>query len=293
MRQLGGLDNLMIGGEMPRIPMHMSALMIYETDGKRGATALFKALKNNFDDIAETYFPILRCRLEEVALQMDKAYWVEDTSFSTGYHISRVALPGPQNWGAVYSLFGQFHAQPLDRARPLWQVMLVEGLDRLEGIPKGSTALFLKIHHSVMDGKSALRLITGLHSPGPNEESPPLITTMKQERGADNDFQAPTWWEKYGRAWWHNIERPIDMIGTLVKILPQLLQLSDNEASRNSPDIPQTRFNHQLSADRVVGHVRMEMKQLRELEKKFDCTINDIALCVVAGGMRDIFARTR
>jgi diacylglycerol O-acyltransferase / wax synthase len=287
MRQLGGLDNLMIQGEMPNIPLHMSALMIHETRGKKGATALYKTLQNNFEDLAQRHFPILRCRLDEVLLQLDKAYWVEDTHFSANYHVTRVALPKPQDWQSVYALFGQFHAQPLDRARPLWQVLVVEGLDRVEGIPRGSTALFLKIHHSVMDGKSALRLITSLHSLGPEPDSPPLAASLPDEKPVDTDFQAPTWWEKYGRAWWHSIERPVDMAGTLVKILPQMLRAGEAGSRGKGQQVPQLRFNHPLTADRVVGHVRMELQKLRKLEKKYHCTINDIALCVVAGGMRE------
>lgn len=299
MRQLGGLDNLMIEGELPHVPMHMSALMIYETHGKRGATALYKTLEANFNALAASHFPILRCRLEEVLLQLDKAYWVEDSNFSANYHIARVALPKPQNWQSLHALFAQFHAQPLDRARPLWQVMMVEGLDRVEGIERGSTALFLKIHHAVMDGKSALRLITSLHSLTADPDSPPLAASMPDEKPVDMDYQAPTWWEKYGRAWWHSIERPLDMVGTLVKILPTLLKADDatddaagdgagdGAGSRRKQVIPQTRFNHALSAERVIGHVRMDVKQLRKLKRKYACTINDIALCVVAGGMRE------
>lgn len=289
MRQLGGLDNLMIEGELPNVPMHMSAVMIYETRGKRGATALYKALEVNFNELALSHFPILRCRLEEVVLQLDKAYWVEDGNFSANYHITRVALPRPQNWHSLHSLFAQFHAQPLDRARPLWQVMMVEGLDRVEGVERGSTALFLKIHHSVMDGKSALRLITSLHSLTGDPDSPPLAASMPAEK-ALLDYHAPTWWEKYGRAWWHSIERPIDMVGTLVKILPALLHKDDAAASQQKQAIPQIRFNHALSADRVTGHVRMDVKRLRRLKRKYACTINDIALCVVAGGMREFLA---
>jgi diacylglycerol O-acyltransferase / wax synthase len=290
MRQLGGLDNLMIAGEMPNIPMHMSALMLYETGGKKGTNALCDALQDRFGELVERHFPILRCRLEEVLLQLDKAYWVEDTHFSANYHISRVALPKPQNWQSLYALFGQFHAQPLDRARPLWQVMVVEGLDRMDGIPRGSTALFLKIHHSVVDGKSALRLITSLHSLGPEPDSPTLAASLPDERPVAEAFQAPSWWEKYGRAWWHSIERPVDMAATLVKVIPQLLETNDAKSAKTEQAVPQIRFNHALSADRVVGHVRMEKQQLRKLEKKYHCTINDIALCVVAGGLRDFLS---
>jgi diacylglycerol O-acyltransferase / wax synthase len=291
MRQLGALDNLMIEGEIPNVPMHMSALMMYATGGKRGTNAFFKALQHNFTGVIERHFPILRCRLEEVLLQLDKAYWVEDPHFSATYHISRVALPKPQNWQEVYRLFGEFHAQPLDRARPLWQVMMVEGLDRVDGVPRGSTALFLKIHHAVMDGKSALRLMTSLHSLGPEPESPALADSLPDEKPIDRDFRAPSWWEKYGRAWWHSIERPIDMAATLVKLLPQLL---DNDAAgsrKETRPIPKVRFNKPVSANRVIGHVRMEKWELRKIEKKFHCTINDIALCVVAGALREFLLR--
>jgi diacylglycerol O-acyltransferase len=293
MRQLGALDNLMIEGEIPNVPMHMSALMMYATGGKRGTNAFFKALQENFTDLIDSHFPILRCRLEEVLLQMDKAYWVEDPHFSASYHVSRVALPKPQNWREIYRLFGEFHAQPLDRARPLWQVMVVEGLDRVEGVPRGSTALFLKIHHAVMDGKSALRLMTSLHSLGPEPGSPTFADSLPDEKPIDKDFRAPSWWEKYGRAWWHSVERPIDMATTLVKLLPQLLDKEAPAPKSQKQTTPHVRFNRTVSADRVVGHIRMDMRLVRKIEKKLHCTINDIALCVVSGALREFLLEHR
>jgi diacylglycerol O-acyltransferase len=286
MQQLGALDNLMIEGDLPNIPLHMSALMIYDTGGKKGAALLAESLQDRFEKTVDQHFPILRCRLEDVALQLDKAYWVEDPHFNATYHISRVALPKPSDWQQVYRLFGQFHAQPLDRTRPLWEIMIVEGLDRVEGIPRGSTALFLKIHHAVMDGKSALRLISGLHSLDPEPEAPTLADSMPVEKPIGKDFQPPSWWEKYGRAWWHSIERPIDLASTLVKLLPQVLHADSSDPKAQRQATPKVRFNQLVDPDRVVGHVRVDMKQLRRLEKKHHCTINDIALCIVAGAMR-------
>ena len=287
MQQLGALDNLMIGGELANIPMHICAVMLYDTGGKRGATRLFDALESDFERVIDQHFPILRCRLDEVALQLDKAYWVEDTHFSLSYHIARVALPKPQNWQELYRLIGQFHAQPLDRAKPLWQVLLVEGLDALEGIPRGSTAIFFKIHHAVMDGKSALRLASSIHSIDPEPGAPTLAESMPIEKPVDKAFRAPSWWTKYGRAWWHSIERPADLAGTLLKLLPQVLQTDHSTRGLERQAIPQLCFNHPVAADRVTGHLRMSMKELRRLEKKHRCTINDIALCVIGGALRN------
>jgi diacylglycerol O-acyltransferase len=286
MHQLGGLDNLMIGGELPNLPMHMSAAMIYDTGGKRGADRLCKNIPIDFQELIADQFPILRCRVEELPLQLDKAYWVEDDNFSLAYHIDRVALPKPCNWQALYQLLGHFHAQPLDLARPLWQVLVVEGLDKLDGIPSGSTALFLKIHHAMVDGKSALRLVKSLHTESPQEGSPSLIEFGADQIPINMDFKAPSWWSKYGRAWWHSIERPLDMAGTVAKLLPQLLTDDDSSEKVAKRATPRVYFNHPVGPDRVIGHVRMELKALRTLEKKHHCTINDIALCVVAGALR-------
>lgn len=286
MQQLGGLDNLMIEGELPNIPMHMSALMIYETGGKRAAGRLYQAILDNFDTIALKHFPILRCRVDGLPLDMDKAYWVDDPQFSLTYHVQRVGLPRGKGWGELYRLFGQFHAQPLDRSRPLWEVLFVEGLDELNGIPRGSAALFLKIHHSVMDGKSALRLTSSLHSLTPEPGAPTIADSMPAPDAQESDFKPPGALEKYMRAWWHNIERPIDLGTRLAKMLPGMLRSDKSDDGSPEQPVPQLRFNHPLAADRVVGHVRMEMTQLRKLEKKRRCTINDIALCVIAGAMR-------
>lgn len=288
MHQLGALDNLMIEGEMPNIPLHMSALMIYETHGKRGAKRIYDTLSTRLVGVVDNHFPILRCRLDEVPLNLDKAYWVEDPDFEMSYHIKRVALPRPGNWHELYQLFGQFHAQPLDRCRPLWELMVVEGLDRVAGVPHGSTALFMKIHHAVVDGKSALRLITGLHSPDPEPESATFIEREPPQPAGTHEFAAPSLLARYGRAWWHSVERPVELVATLTKLLPGLWPgRGSGKAPAAQGAVPRTPFNHAVDADRVIGHVRMEKAALKKVLRTFNCTINDIALCVVAGALRD------
>ena len=42
MEQLGALDNLMFSSELPNLPLHMSAMLIYRTRGPRGADCVFE-----------------------------------------------------------------------------------------------------------------------------------------------------------------------------------------------------------------------------------------------------------
>jgi diacylglycerol O-acyltransferase len=286
MQQLGGLDNLMIEGEIPNIPMHMAAAMLYDTSHAETGARLFEDLQERLAGIIEKHLPILRCRVEELPLQLDKAYWVEDTEFNLTYHLSRVALPAPHDWGEFYRLLGQFHAQPLDQKKPLWQLMLVEGLDALDGIPDGAVAVFVKVHHAMMDGKSALRLLHSFHNLSPEPGAPPIADSLPLAETARGDYRTPPWWKKYGRAWWNSIERPIDLVATAVKLLPGVWHVDEPGEKKTEQAIPRIRFNYPVAADRVIGHVRMDMAALKKLEKKYDCTINDIALCTVAGALR-------
>jgi WS/DGAT/MGAT family acyltransferase len=276
----------MIEGEIPNIPMHIAAAMLYDASHAKTGAELFEDLQETLTGIIEKHLPILRCRIEELPWQIDNAYWVGDTEFSLASHLTRVALPEPHDWQEFYRLFAQFHAQPLDHNKPLWQLMLVEGLDALDGIPEGGIAVFVKVHHAMMDGKSAMRLLRSFHSLSPEADAAPLADSLPVVDNADKNYRVPPWWLKYGKAWWNSIERPIDMVGTVVKLLPLLWRSDEHGEKVPEQAIPRIRFNHPVAADRVVGHVRMEMATLKKLEKKYDCTINDIALCTVAGALR-------
>ena len=290
MQQLSALDNIMLEGERPNLPMHMSALMIYDTGGKRGARRMRELLEQRIDEVLLAHFPILRCRAEHLPMHMDRANWVEDENFSVSNHLSHAALDQSENWAALYAMFAEFHALPLDPNRPLWQVHFVEGLNRLDGVPRGATALFLKIHHSVLDGKGAQRLMSSLHNLSEEEGSALLADGLDDGEQTQADFSAPTTLQKYGRAWWHSVERPVELTGTLLKLLPDLWAQGkkgdDKDEDTEATPTPRAYFNSMVGADRVVGHLRMDIGALRKLEKKHRCTINDIALCVIAGAIR-------
>jgi WS/DGAT/MGAT family acyltransferase len=236
----------------------------------------------------EQQLPILRCRLQTLPLQLDKAWWVEDPEFNLAHHLTRVALPGAGDWQELYQLFGQFHAQPLDRSKPQWQIMLVEGLDSVQGIPKGSIAVFAKIHHAMMDGSSAMQMLRSFHSLSPEPDAAPIVESMPLVDGASERFRAPSSWMKYATAWRHSVERPVNLVRNLVKLAPLLWSGNSTPREKQSAiTTPRTRFNHQVAADRVVGHVRMSKRTLQKLCNSHGCTINDLALCAVAGALRD------
>ena len=95
MYQLSGLDNLMVAGELPDIPLHMSALFIYEPGGDQSAVVDHALACSVMQQAIDHQFPILRCKLDALPLAMDRGYWVEDKHFDITRHIACERLPAP------------------------------------------------------------------------------------------------------------------------------------------------------------------------------------------------------
>ncbi|MEK9817094.1 MAG: wax ester/triacylglycerol synthase domain-containing protein, partial [Limnobacter sp.] len=81
------------------------------------------------------------------------AAWVEDHDIDMDYHIRHSALPRPGRIRELLALVSRLHAQRMDRAHPLWEAYLIEGI---EG---NRFALYVKIHHSLVDGVAAMRIL--------------------------------------------------------------------------------------------------------------------------------------
>ncbi|MGB5512106.1 MAG: wax ester/triacylglycerol synthase domain-containing protein, partial [Woeseiaceae bacterium] len=100
--------------------------------------------------------PLFRRRLVHVPLELDFPYWVDDESFDLEYHVHHSRLPEPSDWRQFCIHMARYHSRPLDMKRPLWDMYVVEGLDNIDWLPKGSYALATKIHHAAVDGKAIM-----------------------------------------------------------------------------------------------------------------------------------------
>ena len=82
--------------------------------------------------------PLLKRRLVHVPLELDDPWWIEDPHFDLEYHIRHARLPAPGDWRQFCIHLARHFSRPMDMNRPLWDMYVIEGLDRIKGIPKGS-----------------------------------------------------------------------------------------------------------------------------------------------------------
>jgi diacylglycerol O-acyltransferase / wax synthase len=96
--------------------------------------------------------PRLGWRVQPNPTSLGAPIWADDPDFDIDLHVRRVALPAPGTRRQLFDLAGLFVLDPLDRTRPLWQFLVVEGL---EG---GKAALLTKMHHTITDGVNGVRM---------------------------------------------------------------------------------------------------------------------------------------
>src|SRR5579875_417020 len=96
--------------------------------------------------------PRYRQKIREVTLGLARPVWIDDRDFDITYHIRRSALPSPGSDEQLHELIARLAERPLDRARPLWELYLVEGLAR------NRVAIYTKSHQTLVNGVQALAL---------------------------------------------------------------------------------------------------------------------------------------
>ncbi len=112
--------------------------------------------------------------------------WVDDPDFDVDAHVRRIALPAPGSDRQLLDLASLVAADPFDRTRPLWQFLVVEGLDR------GRAALIQKVHHTISDGEGGVRLSLEFHDLDRDPPIPPTPIEPDAPAGpaaAEDDFE--------------------------------------------------------------------------------------------------------
>lgn len=101
---------------------------------------------------AASVVPRLRQRVVPALGRLAPPEWRDDPDLDLGFHVRQVALPGDAGRRELFELAPLMLQDQFDRTRPLWEMVLVEGL---EG---GRGALVQKMHHTITDGEGGIRM---------------------------------------------------------------------------------------------------------------------------------------
>jgi WS/DGAT/MGAT family acyltransferase len=281
MQQLTGQDAMFLHAEMNGFPMHIGGVSIYDQRTAPGGIVRFKDILSRFQNRVHRS-PIFRRKLKRVPLGLDQPYWVDDPHFDLEYHIRHIALPKPGDWRQLCIQVARLHAQPLDLNRPLWQIYVIEGLNNIEGVPKGSFALYTKVHHAAMDGDTGVQFFAAFNDlePDPPEEETPAWVVEPEPGNA----------RLLGRAYLNALRKPGQVLQLVRQAMPARKRLSEGRKAgkfHTLEDKVATRFNRDLSRHRVVEARKFDFEAIREIKSAVaGATINDAVLSIISGAMR-------
>ncbi|MEM7016279.1 MAG: wax ester/triacylglycerol synthase family O-acyltransferase [Pseudomonadota bacterium] len=283
MQQLSGLDAAFLYMENDSAPMHIGGLAIYDQSEAPDGLIRFKDILEQL----ESRLHLARCyrqKIIDVPLNLDYPYWIEDSNFDLEFHVRHIALPKPGDWRQLCIQVARLHSRPLDRARPLWEMYIIEGLDNVPGLPKNSFAVFSKIHHAAIDGASGAEITGSLHDIVPGAEPPMPTEAWIPERD-------PATLELLARTQVNNIRQPFRLMNVMRQRVPAfaraMSQLQRDKKVPNARVAPRTRFNGQVSPHRAFEGRTFLLDEVKGIRKFVEgATVNDVILTVCSGAMQ-------
>jgi diacylglycerol O-acyltransferase len=229
--------------------------------------------------------PVFKRRLVHVPLELDFPYWVDDENFDLEYHVSHVRLPKPGDWRQFCIQMARYHSRPLDMTKPLWEMIVFEGLDHIDWLPVGSYAIATKIHHAAADGKTLMGFFGAL-SDIDNKGTPAMPLNKSELRRSPK----PGFLEMAVRAAWHTVRSPISMTDAVMRSMPSVYRMAqDALTARGAPGhiVPETRFNTTVEPQKMWNARTFKLDDLKAVRALVpEATINDAVLAVCGGALR-------
>jgi len=282
MQQLSGMDASFLYMETGTTPMHIGSLTIYDQSSAPGGHVTFKDILEFFQSRLHKA-RAFRQRLARVPLSLDRPYWIEDPDFDLEFHVRHIALPSPGDWRQLCIQAARLHARPLDRNKPLWEAYVIEGLDNVEGVPKGSFALVTKIHHAAIDGVSGAEMMTAIHDLTPDAEVEGPLQAWTPER-------IPTGVELLSKAALNSLSTPAKFGKLLYRSAPSLAKVIAGLSSRQLKlpvRVPRTRFNGRISPHRVFDGRAFDLNEIKAIKNSQPgTTVNDVMVTICGGALR-------
>jgi len=288
LRQLQGMDASFVALETRNSPMHIGSILIYNPETAPGGFVRFKDILR-FMESRMQLSRTMRQRLVRVPLDLDYPYWIEDPDFDLEYHVRHLALPKPGDWRQLCIQAARLFARPLDLTRPPWEFTVIEGLDNIPGVAKGSYAMVTKVHHAAIDGMSGIDLMEALHTLMPDAPPPAEPDNWQPE-------EVPSAASLVARSWLNAVANPVRQLEVAAKAMPGLARAVKGLATKDfalhgEMIAPRTRFNQVISPNRVIEGRSVPLADIKAIRHAVaGAKVNDVFLTIIGGAMRKYLA---
>jgi WS/DGAT/MGAT family acyltransferase len=277
MQTLSPLDASFLHIEDGVTHMHIGSIGIFEGPAP-GADEVPAAIAARLPLV-----PRYRQKVQFVPLALGRPTWVDDPHFNLDYHVRRTALPAPGGDQELRNLVGRVMSQQLDRAKPLWEIWIAEGLD------DGRWAFISKVHHCMVDGVSATDLLSVLLD-SEREGEPPIPDSWEPQ-------PEPSSAQLVARALAERASSPYEIVRSALSAVrgPRRAAREAVQVGRGLANLRQvagpgqsTSLNGPIGPHRRWDWARSRLSDVKQIRKAHGGTVNDVVLSAITGGFRDL-----
>jgi diacylglycerol O-acyltransferase len=276
--RLNPMDAAWIMTETRATPNHVGGLLIFALPDNAPRDYM-RRLMHDFRSFGGFTAPWNR-RLRFAFTLNPVPEWVDDQDIDLEYHVRHAALPWPGGERELGELVGRLQSTPMDLSRPPWECTLIEGLEGKR------FALFVKMHHSLIDGISGMRMLQQAMSTDPAKslELPPFWSAPE---GAQAKRHAPTMANVMAAAA-QALRGQLSSAPQLLAAFGKMLKrVGDSSEGMVVPfDAPLSVLNGRVREKRRFATQQFPMARLRALADAAGCTLNDVVLALCGGSLR-------
>lgn len=278
MRKLSVLDLAFFAAESDNSPKHVAGLWLCRKPAKAPANFalnLVEKLKQQ-DNIGEPFNLVISF------LGWKGPHWVESTDFSLADHVFYHRPGKAISWKQAKNLVCELHEPMLDRAKPLWEFHLIDG------IRGRKFAVYMKLHHAYADGMTMASWMSSCLSENPDSHAARAVWNpppARRETGPDNAFQLGKTMRGLTRQSWAQVLAT----GGIAKITAQQL-LERAGITHSAVSVPftskrDTRLTGNASPGRSLATASVSMERVKRICRATRSTLNHVALTCIDGAL--------
>jgi WS/DGAT/MGAT family acyltransferase len=267
-------DSMFLIPESREQPMHVGSLQLFELP----ADADRSLIRETYEQLIATtdIAPLFRRRPYRSWRTAGQWTWVEDDDVDLEHHVRHSALPEPGRVRELLVLTSRLHGTLLDRQRPLWEMHVIEGLT------DNRFAVYTKLHHSLMDGVSGLRLLQRTLSPDPDAQDLPSFWEPALHRRRSSSGGGAGLLSLPGAV--------VDGVADMVKLTPKALRIVERGLRQQQTMLPlqapRSMLNVPITGARRFAAQSWSMDTIRAVSKASEATVNDVVLAMCSGALR-------
>ena len=275
MDKLGSQDAGFLKIESARCPFHVAGLMILKKPANAPRNFVRRTAKR-CGRLPELW-PVFRKKLNN-AEDITNACWVPAEDYVAERHVFHYALPAGGKMSDLMQLVTRAHERPMDRSRPMWEIHLIEGL------PADRFAIYCKVHHALVDGVGAMKMLQGMFSTSPDARMD--FTAAASDAGPHHTHHGL--FQQLGdvsRGMLKQYRAIPELAGLLAHMGADTL-LGKTDVMRLPFTSPRTIFNTELDSCRSIVICDLPLKPVKNMAHQLGGSVNDVLLSICGGALR-------